>query len=108
MQEIECHTPYTGWKKLEEFPGTGEVKILREEKADGARTMLVRLPPGGEIVPHTHMAAVQHCVVEGQYETQGKVFETGSYRLLPKHGDVAPISTRTGVTILMIYDPVSR
>jgi hypothetical protein len=108
MQEIECHAPYTGWKKLEMFHVTGEVKVLREEQAGGAKTILVRLPPGGEIIPHSHVAAVQHCVVEGQYETQGKVFKAGSYRLLPKRGDVAPISTRTGVTILMIYDPVSR
>jgi hypothetical protein len=49
---------------------------------------------------------VQHYVVEGEYHTDGRTFEQGSYRLLPKQADVAPITTNAGVTILMIYDPI--
>lgn len=90
-----------------EFPGRGEVKVLREEPHGGAKTMLVRLPPGGRIEPHTHLGVVQHYVVEGEYHTNGRTFETGSYRLLPKNANVAPITTHNGVTILIIYDPVA-
>jgi hypothetical protein len=58
-----------------------------------------------EDLPHTHLAAVQHYVLEGEYESEGKTFAAETYRLLPKNFDVAPISTEGGVTILMIYDP---
>ena len=108
MQEIEHHSLYTVWRELHEFPGTGEVKMLREEPEGGAKTMLVRLQPGGRIEPHPHRVNVQHFVVEGEYHTKGKTFETGSYRLLPKDKDVAPITTQNGVIILIMYDPLGR
>jgi anti-sigma factor ChrR (cupin superfamily) len=105
MQEIEHHPLYSAWSELKEFPGRGEVKLLRDEPHCGAKTMLVRLPPGGRIEPHTHVGVVQHFVVEGEYHTDGRTFERGAYRLLPKQADVAPITTNAGVTILIIYDP---
>ncbi|MGP0593054.1 cupin domain-containing protein [Nitrospira sp. T9] len=105
-EEIVHHTLYTGWRELHEFPGTGEVKVLREESNRGAKTIVVRLPAGGQILPHNHLGVVQHFVIEGQYETQGKTFEPGSYRLFPTNAEVAKISTKNGVTIMMIYDPV--
>jgi anti-sigma factor ChrR (cupin superfamily) len=106
MPEKEHHPLYTAWRALKEFPGTGEVKLLREEPDGGAKTMLGRLPPGGRIEPHTHVGVVQHFVVQGEYHTDGRTFEQGSYRLLPKQGDVTQITTNAGVTILMIYDPI--
>lgn len=105
MEEIIRYTPDMGWEDLRFFPGRGQVKMLRDEPPVGARTIIVQLPPGAEIVPHTHLAAVQHYVLEGEYETEGKTFAAGTYRLMPKNFDVAPISTKGGVTILMIYDP---
>ncbi len=105
-EEIVHHTLYTGWRELKEFPGKGEVKVLREESNRGAKTMVVRLPPEGEIFPHNHLGVVQHFVIEGQYETQGKTFEIGSYHLFPKNAEVEKISTKNGVTIMMIYDPI--
>ena len=69
--------------------------------------MLVCLPAGGRIEPHTHLGTVQHYIVAGEYHTDGRTFETGSYRLLPAKADVAPITTTNGVTILFIYDPLA-
>lgn len=105
-QEIFHHTPYMGWAELREFPGPADVKILRQETACGAKTMLVRVPPGGQIVPHGHRGVVQHYVLDGYYEANGHLYSTGSYRMMPAHFDVPPITTEKGVTILMIYDPV--
>lgn len=92
------------WRELREFPGKGEVTVLREEGKGGAKTMIVRLPAGGQIVPHSHVGAVQHYVLEGECETQGKTLGRGAYRFLPKHADVSTIFTKGGVTILMVYD----
>lgn len=92
------------WRELREFPGKGEVTVLRDEGKGKARSMIVRLPAGGQIIPHSHVGVVQHYVLEGEYETQGKTLGRGAYRLLPKHADVSTIFTKGGVTILMIYD----
>jgi quercetin dioxygenase-like cupin family protein len=105
-EKIVHDTLFTGWRELHEFPGKGEVKVLREESNRGAKTIVVRLPAGGQILPHNHLGVVQHFVIKGQYEAQGTTFETGSYRLFPRNAEVAPISTKNGATIMMIYDPV--
>jgi hypothetical protein len=49
---------------------------------------------------------VQHYVLDGEYETEGEMFGAGTYRLFPRHAQMATISTETGAVILMIYDPV--
>jgi hypothetical protein len=53
------------------------------------------------------VGTVQHYVLEGECETEGKPLGKGTYRFLPKHADVSAIFTKEGVTILMIYDPAS-
>jgi hypothetical protein len=106
MEAIIRHTPDMNWEELRFFPGRGQVKMLRDKPSGGARTMLVQLPPGGQIVPHSHLGAVQHYVLEGDCDTEGRTFGAGTYRFLPKDANVAPIATKGGVTILMIYDPI--
>lgn len=107
-KEIIHHTAEMKWEKLQEFPGPADVKIVREDPSLGAKTMLVRIPADGQIAPHSHQGIVQHFVLEGQYEADGQLYETGSYRMMPVRCNVSPISTKGGVTILMIYDPVSK
>jgi quercetin dioxygenase-like cupin family protein len=94
------------WQDLRDFPGKGEMTVLRDEGKSGAKSIIVRLPAGGQIVPHSHVGAVQHYVLEGECETQSKIMGKGAYRFLPKHADVSTIFTKEGVTILMIYDAV--
>jgi hypothetical protein len=106
MNEIIHYPGEMVWRELREFPGKGEVTVLRDEGKGGAKTMIVRLPARGQIVPHSHVGAVQHYVLEGECETEGKALGEGAYRFLPKHADVSAIFTKDGVTILMIYDPV--
>ncbi|WP_454062054.1 cupin domain-containing protein [Candidatus Nitrospira salsa] len=105
-EDINHDTQNMNWQELREFPGPAEVKVLREEKDLGAKTMLLRVPPQGKIIPHSHRGVVQHYVLDGHYETEGKSFGPGSFRLMPEHAEVAPITTEKGVTILMIYDAV--
>ncbi len=107
MDAYEVKTNKVGWEELTGFPGKGQVKVLREEGGSKAKTLLIRIPAGGEIVPHAHMAAVQHYVLNGQYESEGLNYGPGSYRLLPAHAEIGPITTQSGATVLMVYDPVS-
>jgi quercetin dioxygenase-like cupin family protein len=108
MKEIIHYPGEMVWQELREFPGKGEVTVLRDEPKGGARSIIVRLPAGGQIVPHSHVGTVQHYVLEGECETQGKTLGAGAYRFLPKHANVSTIFTKEGVTILMIYDAVSE
>ncbi len=107
MEAVTIRTAEVDWQELTGFPGKGDVKILRDEGGSSARTLIVRIPPGGQIIPHAHQAAVQHFLLEGEYESEGVVYAAGTYRLLPGHANVAPVSTQKGATILFVYDPVT-
>ena len=106
MKAHSVYTPEMAWEAATDFPGAAEVKMLRDSGPRKARTMLVRLHPGGRARPHTHIAAVQHYILEGEYESDGEIYGAGTYRVLPESADAAEISTQNGVTVLMVYDPV--
>ena len=106
MDQHVAYTPEMPWEKLTEFPGEGEVKRLRDQGSGMGMTLIVRLPAHGHITPHAHTAAVQHYVLEGEYQSEGRVYRAGTHRLLPGGADVADISTQNGATVLMIYDPL--
>lgn len=106
LKHPAVYTPDMEWQDLNDFPGNAKAKLLREEGKAGAKTMLVRLAVGSEVAEHAHTAAIQHFVVEGEYESGGKTYRAGTYRFIPAHETSAPITTRGGCTILMIYDPV--
>jgi len=106
MEQHVTYTPEMPWEALTEFPGEGEIKRLRDQGTGRGMTIMVRLPAHGHITPHAHTAAVQHYVLEGEYESEGKVYGAGTHRLLPGGADVADITTQGGTTILMIYDPL--
>lgn len=107
METKTVYVPEMNWEASTDFPGDAEVITLRAEPARKARTVLVRLHRGGRAAPHCHIATVQHYVLEGEYESEGKIYGAGTYRLLPGDADVAEMTTQNGVTILMIYDPVA-
>jgi quercetin dioxygenase-like cupin family protein len=108
IQETHVRTPDLAWREWAGFPGHIGVKVLREDKACGARTLLVKIPPRAEIPAHTHRGVVQHYVLEGTCETEGHRFSPGSFSLLPAHRDVWPIRSEEGATLLMVYDPVQE
>jgi len=106
MEAQTIQTVDMAWEATPRFPGTAEVKVLRREEESSATTLLVRLGVSGRLPPHSHIATVQHYVLEGEYETGGKTFGVDTYRLFRPHADMPEISTKKGATILMIYDPV--
>lgn len=99
-------TAHLKWQRLAEPPGDVDAMILRINPRTGARTLLVRIPPGGTIVAHTHRAAVQHFVIEGEYQTEGITLKAGTFRLLPENADVSAITSEGGATVLMVFEPI--
>lgn len=94
------------WETIVDFPGAADVKVLRNDGPRKAKTMLVRLHAGNKTRPHSHVGTVQHYVLEGEYESEGEIFSSGMYRLFSEHADVPELTTRNGVKVLMIYDPI--
>jgi quercetin dioxygenase-like cupin family protein len=105
-EEKTVYTPEMPWSELSGVLGSGQIKRLRGYAPEQGSTMLVRLHAGGHIVFHSHKATVQHYILEGECESGGEIYGAGTYRLLPGHANVADITTKHGVTILMIFDPV--
>ena len=65
-------TAETAWKTLR-TPGIS-IKILRDDKATGASTFLLRLEPGARVPAHNHPAGEELFVLEGD-------FQVGPHRL---------------------------
>lgn len=104
-QPTIVYTPDAPGKESKVFPGDAEVVTLREDRELGASTYLVRLAPGSQILPHSHMACAQHFVLEGACESEGKVHRAGTYHLIPAHATVGPVTTREGAVMLIVVDP---
>ncbi len=92
------------WKNADDyFPGTLR-KILRDE--NGSRTVLLKLPPGFVIPPHSHITTEQHFILGGEYVNNGKYFPVGSYQLISPGEQHGSFTSEKGATILVIWDPI--
>lgn len=107
MKSIQF-TPSLPWQHFDSFPGRLEVKVLRDDTGGGGRTLLVRIPAGGEIPAHSHLGVVQYYLIEGDCEKDGQDYPAVTYGMLPVHADVSPIRSRDGAVLLLIYDPVQQ
>jgi len=98
-----------GWKQAEGYPVGTRIKTLRDDT--GGKTILLKMPKGLRMDAHTHVCNEQHIVLEGQYESEGKVYSSGTYgkgtyRLIPAHQDHGPFISKTGAIVLVIWDPM--
>jgi quercetin dioxygenase-like cupin family protein len=66
-------------------------------------TVLLKLPPGFEMQSHSHLFVEHHYVLEGEYESQGKRFPAGSYRVIPRQADHGPFRSADGATVLVLW-----
>ncbi len=94
------------WEDAPEYFDGTKRKILRDE--DGFRTVLLKLPKGFSMKPHSHLVTEQHFVLKGEYMSDGKLYKEGCYQLF-KPGDVhGPYESKNGALVLVIWDPVKE
>jgi len=80
------------------------LRLLRDE--NGAKTVLLKLPKGFYMAPHSHITSEQNFVLEGEYFSNGKSFPAGSYQIF-SHGDEhGPFESKKGALILVVWDPL--
>ncbi|MHB1048595.1 MAG: cupin domain-containing protein [Bacteroidota bacterium] len=94
----------SGWEEAAGYPAGAKRKTLRDEH--GVRTMLLKLSKGFHMESHAHMYHEQHIVLDGEYESEGTVFPSGTYRMIPAHQNHGPFTSRTGAILLVMWDPI--
>ena len=94
------------WENADEyFKGTLR-KVLRDD--NGRRTVLLKLPAGFSMTPHSHIATEQHFILEGEYSSNGKLFPAGSYQIFSPGDEHGPFQSENGALILVIWDPLKK
>ena len=103
MQEICVNTNDLEWGEMKEYPAGALEKVLHDGSDKVPKSCLVKVGPGWEMDEHSHVFTELHYVLEGEYESQGKIFPAGTFRIVPKHASHGPFKTQTGFTILVIW-----
>ena len=91
------------WKEAEGYPKGTRIKTLRDDGI--AKTLLLKLPKGFFIDSHSHVTTEQHFVIEGEYESEGKLYKSGSYQLIPAHVDHGSFKSKNGALVLVVWEP---
>ncbi len=102
MQEISLNYEDMVWEEALSYPSGTKIKVLREE--NGVKTFLLKLLKGFDMEAHCHTAITeQHFVLDGRYESDGKKYHKGSYRLIPGGTTHGPFTSEDGAIILIIW-----
>jgi anti-sigma factor ChrR (cupin superfamily) len=102
MKELSVNYKEMEWSDATGYPTVTKIKILREEGK--SKTFLLKLPEGFDEEAHSHITTEQHFVLDGEYESNGKKYGPGSYRLIPARTDHGPFISEHGATIFVILD----
>ncbi len=92
-----------GWENADEYFSGTKRKVLRDE--NGARTVLLKLPKGFYMSPHSHITTEQDFVLDGEYSSNGKSYTKGSYQIFSPHDEHGPFESKEGALVLIIWDP---
>jgi quercetin dioxygenase-like cupin family protein len=108
MQEITINYEKMKWTDAPGYPEASKIKILREGGPGEGKTFLRKIKRGFKMEGHSHTTVEQHFVLQGEYESEGKIYKAGTYRLIPKHETHGPFKSSKGAVILVIWDPVEE
>lgn len=94
------------WENAENYPSGTKRKVLRNKNGD--RTILLKLPKGFKMSPHSHVVTEQNFVLEGKYICNGKVYSKGSYQMFSPHDNHGPFESKEGALVLVVWDSIKR
>ena len=78
------------------------VKPLFEDRASGARTLLMRIDPGAQVGAHSHTELEEILVLSGEFSDEERTHRPGDY-CVRAPGAMHTTRTERGCTILVIY-----
>ena len=79
-------------------------KVLRDD--ENAKTVLLKLPAGFYMAPHSHITTEQHFVIKGEYKSSGENYSEGSYQIFSPGDEHGPFESTNGAIILVVYDSI--
>ena len=104
MGEVAVSQSDLPWEPARSYPAGTDWKVLRRGSEGEPKAALLKLPPSFEMDSHAHVYAEHHYVLEGQYESRGKRFPEGSYRMIPQHTNHGPFASANGTLILVVWE----
>jgi anti-sigma factor ChrR (cupin superfamily) len=103
MNAVTINVNNLRWHPAEMYPAGAEEKVLSAGSTNEPRTILLRIPPGWGMDAHSHVFTELHYVLEGEYESQGETYPSGTFRVIPKEVEHGPFATKTGAIILVTW-----
>lgn len=100
-----------GWTAHPSFPGVELKPLIRGPATGGAfSTLMVRIAPGGAMLPHRHDGQVeQHFVVSGQgvadLAGQAVDYTEGALMIIPRATDHSIRAGEAGMTLMALFAP---
>ena len=91
----------SNWQAAPEYTGETRKKVLHDE--GGSKIILLKLPAGFNMAPHSHLTSEQHVIIKGEYESDGKVYSEGTYRSFKAHHKHGPFKSKNGALVLIIW-----
>ena len=90
------------WEEANEYSKGTQRKVLRN--SDEGKTVLLKLPTGFSMAPHSHITTEQHFVIKGEYQSNGVSISAGSYQIFFPGDEHGPFESENGALVLIIWD----
>lgn len=103
MKNLNSLFDELNWEKTDNYPEGTFKKTLRDE--NGAKTILLRLPAGFSMEPHSHITTEQSLILKGAFTYKDRTYQEGSYLHFNAHEDHGPYYSKEGALVLVIWDP---
>ena len=104
MKELSLNYQEMQWEEARGYPPGTLMKVLRRDEKGKAITIILKLGEGFEMEGHSHVGTEQHFVFEGEYEGEDRIYQEGSYRLIPERASHGPFRSEKGAVILVLWD----
>ncbi|MEA3446971.1 MAG: cupin domain-containing protein [Bacteroidota bacterium] len=104
MEQAKNALSNEDWIQADGYQKGTYAKILRDE--NGGKTMLLQLPKGFYMPPHSHITTEQHFVLDGEYISNDVTYTVGTYQRFAPGDEHGPFSSETGALILVCWDPL--
>ena len=103
MKEIQVNTTDMEWQDAINYPAGVKEKVLCDGSGNAPKSCILQIRSEWEMDAHVHVYTELHYVLDGEYESQGRTYPAGTFRMIPKHVNHGPFKTKTGATILVIW-----
>lgn len=104
MKKIKNFYDELNWENATGYSDGTKRKVLRD--GDRGQTILLKLPQGFYMAPHSHITTEQHFVLEGEYHSGEESYPVGSYQIFSSGVEHGPFESKKGALILVVWDPL--